>query len=241
MLSLCLHASLNRSVCYKNEETPQPAFASSAVSQGFGCLAQVRVLAVRVMGLAFLWPSVFCNAALHSDDDLRAPGPSLRHFPRPARDFLCLPSGLQLSRHFETDGDTDFNHADQVRGCACVKRMQRRVQQQQTGRAKQDVKGPPLPDSSPQEGPPLGPPSGGGPGERPLSEWHEFWAVSKRRFYATWAQRATQLVPDDPAISLIEAVSLESLRSLTSLTNHKEARLFLVLSIENTNLRRHSK
>lgn len=166
----------------------------------------VRVLAVRVMALAFLWPSVFCNTALHSDDDLRAPGPSLLHFPRPARDFLCLPSGLQLSRHFETEDDADFNHTDQVRGCACVKRMQRRVQQQ-AGRARQDIKGP-LPDNSPLEGPPVGSSAAGGGTDRPLNEWHEFWAVSKRRFYATWAQRATQLVPDDPANSLLEAFDL---------------------------------
>lgn len=157
------------------------------------------------MALAFLWPSVFCRSSLQGDDDIRTPGPSLLHFPRPARDFLCLPSGLQLSRHFENE-DVDFNHADQVRGCSCIKRMQRKVQQQQAGKAKQDIRGGP-PGCSPSEGrSPEGPPIGGGAPEGPPEQWHEFWAVSKRRFYATWAQRGSQLVPDDPANSLVEAV-----------------------------------
>ncbi|KAL8447440.1 hypothetical protein Emed_004394 [Eimeria media] len=171
----------------------------------------VRVLVVRLMGLAFLWPSVFWSASLQSDDDLRVPAELLLHFPRAARDFLCLPSGLQLSRHFETEEDVEFNHADQVRGCACVKRMQRKVQQQ-AGRARQDAKGSPSSSSSPQpqqqqvqeasprEALPLPCSFEGLP-----TEWLEFWAVSKRRFYATWAQRSSQLVPSDPATSLLEA------------------------------------
>lgn len=166
--------------------------------------AQVRVLAVRLMALTFLWPSVFCKSSLSSDDDLRAPGPLLVHFPKPARDFLCLPSGLQLSRHFETDQDADFNHTDQVRGCPCVRRMQRKVRQQ-TGKAKQEARG--AADSSPRDACSQRLPSPGVGVQEGLSEkWHEFWAVSKRRFYMTWAQRGTQLVPDDPANSLIEAV-----------------------------------
>ncbi|KAL8425789.1 hypothetical protein Efla_004141 [Eimeria flavescens] len=40
------------------------------------------------------------------------------------------------------------------------------------------------------------------------SGWAEFWAVSKRRFYATWSQRSSQLVPTDPANSLFEAFDL---------------------------------
>ncbi|KAL8443678.1 hypothetical protein Emag_005851 [Eimeria magna] len=176
----------------------------------------VRVLVVRLMALAFVWPSVFWSSSLQSDDDLRVPAQLLLHFPRAARDFLCLPSGLQLSRHFETEEDVEFNHADQVRGCACVKRMQRKLQQQ-AGRARQDAKGSPssssssqqqqqqqqVQDASPREGLPLPCSFEGLP-----TDWLEFWAVSKRRFYATWAQRSSQLVPDDPATSLLEAFDL---------------------------------
>ncbi|KAL8274235.1 hypothetical protein Esti_001824 [Eimeria stiedai] len=110
----------------------------------------VRVLVVRLMALAFVWPSVFWSSSLQSDDDLRVPAQVLLHFPRAARNFLCLPSGLQLSRHFETEEGVVFNHADQVRGYACVKRMQRKLQQQ-AGRARQDAKGSPSSSSFPQQ------------------------------------------------------------------------------------------
>lgn len=164
----------------------------------------VRVLLVRLLALGFLWPSVFCSSSLSSDDDIRAPAPSLLHFPRAAVDFLCHPSGLQLSRHFDADDDGDGDHADQVRGCACIRRMQRRVQQQ-AARARRGTLASPADDHSPAGRSSFAKCSPEDSPREQQDEWREFWAVGKRRFYSIWAQRGSQLVPETPANSLIEA------------------------------------
>lgn len=160
---------------------------------------------VRLLALGFLWPTVFCSSSLSSDDDIRAPAPSLLHFPRAAVDFLCHPSGLQLSRHFDADDDADGDHADQVRGCACVRRMQRRVQQQ-AARARRGTLASSADDQSPAGRSSFAKCSPEDSPREQQDEWREFWAVGKRRFYFIWAQRGSQLVPETPANSLIEAV-----------------------------------
>ena len=282
---------------------------------------------MRLLAVGLLWPSVFCSVGRSEEDSIRVSKPLLIHFPRPACEFFCLSSGLQLSRHFECGTNpTTTPHTDQCTGCICIKRMQRKLNNkhksinttthiqhpntnnnnnssssnssnssssssngdQQRGGPPQHEWGPhhkgvppessqqalfiedttkegvqreyqggpqgdeiqqegpqgegPLggphtggPQGGPQsggifggpqrEGPQGGPPSGGplgdpqgGPQQRSMKrtrdseenlieeEWLEFWAVSKRRFYNIWRQRASQLVPETPAASLIEAV-----------------------------------
>ncbi|CDJ57553.1 hypothetical protein, conserved [Eimeria maxima] len=260
----------------------------------------LRVLAVRLLALGLLWPSVFCSSGRGEEDFIRISDAFLLHFPRPACEFFCLSSGLQLSRHVEEAIHPNSSpHTDQCTGCICIKRLQRKINsykklqhhkpqatptpaslggtspqqegagpQQQEGRrgsqqpegggTQHQPEGGPQPDGrasnntgaaqehggaqmpipsnasregsqgGAQAGSPSGPqrPEGGGRPGSPQGgpqgegtqrgreggkgvmeeEWVEFWAISKRRFFNIWRQRADQLVPETPAASLMEAL-----------------------------------